>query len=123
MNINRLSTKGKNHGKTTLLSMKCTILLSYLKSDTYKIFFNTRKKLTNLINNYKRTNMHKAVQAILLIVGVILIGYGIYTMITPEASVDLGIVEAEIQDNNNAYITIGLGVASLVLGLLSSKKG
>ena len=67
--------------------------------------------------------MHKAVQAILLIVGVILIGYGIYTMITPEASVDLGIVEAEIQDNNNAYITIGLGVASLVLGLLSSKKG
>ena len=103
--------------------MKCTILLSYLKSDTYKIFFNTRKKLTNLINNYKRTNMHKAVQAILLIVGVILIGYGIYTMITPEASVDLGIVEAEIQDNNNAYITIGLGVASLVLGLLSSKKG
>ncbi|HEX9826751.1 MAG TPA: hypothetical protein VGA80_09155 [Flavobacteriaceae bacterium] len=66
--------------------------------------------------------MHKAIQAILLIVGVILIGYGIYTMITPEASIDLGIVEAEVQDDNNAYITIGLGIASVVLSLLASRK-
>ena len=66
--------------------------------------------------------MYKAVQAILLVVGVILIGYGIYTMITPEASVDLGIVEAEVQDNTNAYITIGLGIASVVLSLLGGKK-
>jgi hypothetical protein len=66
--------------------------------------------------------MHKAIQAILLLVGVILIGYGIYTMITPEASIDLGIVEAEVQDDNNAYITIGLGIASVVLSLLASRK-
>lgn len=66
--------------------------------------------------------MHKIVQAILLVVGVILIGYGVYTMITPEVSVDLGIVEAEVQDNDNAYITIGLGIASVVLSLLGSKK-
>ena len=66
--------------------------------------------------------MHKAIQGILLLVGIILIGYGIYTMITPEASVDLGIVETEIQDNNNAYITIGLGIASVVLSLLASRK-
>jgi len=66
--------------------------------------------------------MHKTVQVILLLVGVILIGYGIYTMITPEASVDLGIVETEIQDNQNAFITIGLGLASVVLALLGSRK-
>lgn len=66
--------------------------------------------------------MQKAIQAVLLLVGVILIGYGIYTMITPEASVDLGIVEAEIQDNNDAYITIGLGIAAVVLSLLASRK-
>jgi len=66
--------------------------------------------------------MRKTVQAILLLVGVILIGYGIYTLITPEASVDLGIVEAEVQDNNNSYVTIGLGIASVVLALLGSRK-
>ncbi len=66
--------------------------------------------------------MHKLIQAILLVAGVVLIGYGIYTMITPEASLDLGIVEAEVQDNDNAYITIGLGIASVVLSLLGSKK-
>ncbi|MGM5469753.1 hypothetical protein ACS386_05705 [Flavobacteriaceae bacterium LMO-SS05] len=66
--------------------------------------------------------MHKVIQAILLLVGVILIGYGIYTMITPEASIDLGIVEAEVQDDNNAYITIGLGIAAVVLSLLASRK-
>ena len=56
--------------------------------------------------------MHKAIQAILLVVGVFLIGYGLYSMITPEASIDLGIVEAEIQDNNNAYVNMGFGLAS-----------
>jgi len=66
--------------------------------------------------------MQKAIQGILLFVGVFLIGYGIYTMITPEASVDLGIVEAEIQDDNEAYTTIGLGIASVVLSLLASRK-
>ena len=66
--------------------------------------------------------MQKTIQGILLFVGIILIGYGIYTMITPEASVDLGIVEAEIQDNNDAYTTIGLGIASVVLSLLASRK-
>ena len=66
--------------------------------------------------------MHKAIQAILLVVGVLLIVYGLYTMITPEASVDLGIVEAEIQDNNNAYVTIGFGLALIFLALLASRR-
>ncbi len=66
--------------------------------------------------------MHKAIQAILLVVGFFLIGYGLYTMITPEASVDLGIVEAEIQDNNNAYVNIGFGFAAIILSLLASRR-
>jgi len=66
--------------------------------------------------------MHKAIQAILLVVGVFLIGYGLYSMITPEASVDLGIVEAEIQDNNNAYINMGFGLAAIVLSLLAGRR-
>jgi hypothetical protein len=66
--------------------------------------------------------MHKAIQVILLVVGVFLIGYGLYTMITPEATVDLGIVEAEIQDNNNAYVNIGFGIAAIVLSLLASRR-
>jgi len=66
--------------------------------------------------------MHKAIQAILLVVGVFLIGYGLYSMITPEASIDLGIVEAEIQDNNNAYINMGFGLAAIVLSLLASRR-
>lgn len=66
--------------------------------------------------------MHKAIQVILLMVGVFLIGYGLYSMITPEASADLGIVEAEIQDNNNAYVNIGFGLAAIVLSLLASRR-
>ncbi|MFC4720716.1 hypothetical protein ACFO5O_00165 [Geojedonia litorea] len=66
--------------------------------------------------------MNKTVKMILLVVGIGLIGYGIYTLISPEASVDLGVVQAEVQDNNNAYITIGLGLASVVLSMLGGKK-
>lgn len=66
--------------------------------------------------------MHKTIQAILLVVGVFLIGYGLYSMITPEASVDLGIVEAEIQDNNNAYVNMGFGLAAIILSLLAGRS-
>ena len=40
----------------------------------------------------------------------------------PETSLDLGIVNIETQDNKNAYITIGLGLASLLAGLIVGKK-
>ena len=66
--------------------------------------------------------MHKTIQAILLVVGVFLIGYGLYSMITPEASVDLGIVEAEIQDNNNAYVNMGFGLTAIILSLLAGRR-
>lgn len=66
--------------------------------------------------------MNKKIKLILLIVGLGLVVYGIYRMIAPEASVDIGIVEFEAQDNSDAYITIGLGLAAIVLGFLIGKR-
>ena len=66
--------------------------------------------------------MNKTVKLILLIVGIILLGYGIYTLVAPEASISLGPLNAEVQDNNNAYITIVLGVVALLASLFGGKK-
>ncbi|NNC69423.1 MAG: hypothetical protein HKN90_01215 [Flavobacteriaceae bacterium] len=66
--------------------------------------------------------MNKSIKTILLVVGLILLVYGIYTMIAPEASVDLGVIKAEAQDNSNSYITIGLGIVVLLIGLFAGKK-
>ena len=66
--------------------------------------------------------MNKSVKMILLVAGVVLLGYGIYTLIAPEASVSLGGFSMEAQDNTNAYITIALGIGALVLSFLGGKK-
>lgn len=66
--------------------------------------------------------MNKSVKTILLVVGVILLGYGIYTLIMPEASLDLGILKVEEQDNTNAYITIALGIIALGVSFMGGKK-
>ena len=66
--------------------------------------------------------MNKTIKTILLVVGLILVIYGVYKMIVPEASVDIGIAKVEAQDNQDAYITIGLGLAAMVLGFLGGKK-
>jgi nitric oxide reductase large subunit len=82
----------------------------------------------NDINNiYISTNdkakiMNSKVKMILLVVGVLLLGYGIYTLITPEASMDLGVIKAEVQDNNDSYITIALGLVAIVLSRVGGKK-
>ncbi len=66
--------------------------------------------------------MNKTIKSVLFVVGMVLLVYGIYAMIKPEASLDLGIIKAETQDNNNAYITIGLGIVALLVGLLAGKN-
>lgn len=60
--------------------------------------------------------MNSLIKTILIIVGVALLGYGGYLLVTPEASIDIGIAEASAQDNDNAYITIGLGLVALLIG-------
>jgi hypothetical protein len=66
--------------------------------------------------------MNKSIKMILLVVGVILVGYGIYTLVAPEASVGIGDLSIEAQDNDNSYITIALGLASVALSFLAGKK-
>jgi hypothetical protein len=66
--------------------------------------------------------MNKTVKTILLVVGVVLVAYGIYKMIMPEASVDIGIAEFEAQDNKDAFITIGLGLVAIVISFLGGRK-
>ena len=59
----------------------------------------------------------------LLAFGVVLLIYGLYTLITPETSVGIGNLKIEAQDNTNSYITIGLGLVAVVVSLLGNKKG
>ncbi len=66
--------------------------------------------------------MNKTVKMILIIVGLVLLGYGVYTMIAPEASVSFGGLSMEAQDNTNSYITIGLGVVTLAITFFMNKK-
>jgi hypothetical protein len=66
--------------------------------------------------------MNKTIKMILLIAGVGLLAYGIYLLVMPETSLDLGIVDIETQDNKNAYITIGLGLLALAIGFFAGKK-
>lgn len=66
--------------------------------------------------------MNKSVKTILLVVGIVLLAYGIYTMIAPEASVGIGDMSIEAQDNTNSYITIALGLVAVVLSVVAGKK-
>lgn len=67
--------------------------------------------------------MNKSVKTILIIVGVGLLAYGIYTMIIPETQISIGDLDIiEEQDNTNAYITIGLGLVALLISFFGGKK-
>ncbi len=67
--------------------------------------------------------MNKSIKTVLLIVGLILTIYGIYTMIQPETQVSIGDLDlVEAQDNTSSYITIVIGVIALAVGLISGKK-
>ena len=66
--------------------------------------------------------MNKTIKIILLIAGIGLLGYGIYILVAPEASVSIGSLDFQVQDNNNAYITIGLGLLALAIGYFAGKK-
>ena len=67
--------------------------------------------------------MNKTIKSVLLIVGLVLAGYGIFMLVQPETEVSIGDLDLiEAQDNTNAYITIGIGVVAIALGLLGGKK-
>ena len=66
--------------------------------------------------------MNKTIKAVLMIAGIGLLTYGIYTMIAPEASLSIGSLDITTQDNTNSYITIGLGLASILLSFIGTKS-
>lgn len=67
--------------------------------------------------------MNRAIKTILLVIGIILLAYGIYTMVVPETKIsidDLDLIEAP--DNTTAYITIILGIVAVALSLIKEKS-
>lgn len=67
--------------------------------------------------------MNKSIKLIVMLVGIGLLGYGVYTLIIPEASLSIGDLDiVKVQDNKNAYIIIGLGLAALLISFLAGKK-
>ena len=67
--------------------------------------------------------MNKKIKLVLLVAGIILLAYGIYTMVIPETQVSIGNVDLiKAQDNTNAYVTIALGIIAVVLSLVKGKN-
>lgn len=66
--------------------------------------------------------MNKTIKSILLVVGIGLLVYGVYTMFAPEASLSIGSLQVTAQDNTNSYITIGLGLAALLISFIGGRK-
>tara|TARA_R110001632_G_scaffold110795_1_gene221431 strand:- start:4424 stop:4627 length:204 start_codon:yes stop_codon:yes gene_type:complete len=66
--------------------------------------------------------MNKTIKMVLLVIGVVLVGYGVYTLIAPEASVSIGPLNMEAQDNTNSYITLAIGVVAIIAGAFAGNK-
>jgi hypothetical protein len=67
--------------------------------------------------------MNRTFKRVLLVIGLLLMAYGIYAMIIPETKVAIGNLKlVEKQENTNAYIFMGLGVIAVLLSFLKGKK-
>jgi hypothetical protein len=67
--------------------------------------------------------MNKSIKTILIIAGVCLLWYGIYTLVVPQTIISICSLDVKAKDNNNtSYITIGLGLLALFIGLRGSSK-
>jgi len=64
--------------------------------------------------------LKNVLRIVLLIVGVLLVGYGLYTFFTPEVIMQAGPLKVEAQgDKTQSYAMIGLGI----LGIKSKSCG
>ena len=67
--------------------------------------------------------MKNTLKIVLLVVGILLVVYGLYTLLTPEVSMEAGPLKVEAQgDNTQSYAMIGLGVLALLGGVAFNKK-
>jgi len=67
--------------------------------------------------------MNNVLKFVLLIIGIGLIGYGLYQIITPEVSINAGPLQLEAHgDNTQSYAMIVFGALALVGGLAFRKR-
>ena len=68
--------------------------------------------------------MQNSLKTVLLIVGVILVGYGLYTAFAPETIIDAGPLQVQSKSGltTQSVITIALGVVALLAAVFSKKK-
>lgn len=67
--------------------------------------------------------MKNTLKYVLIILGVLLSGYGFYILFNPEISLQTGPIDVEAQENNSqAYAMVALGILSLFAGLTFNKR-
>ncbi|UOB18187.1 hypothetical protein [Abyssalbus ytuae] len=69
--------------------------------------------------------MKNPLKTILLIVGVVLIAYGLYTVFAPDAVIDAGPLHVEASDNSidtKSILIIGIGVLAFLGAMFYKKK-
>lgn len=67
--------------------------------------------------------MKNTLKIVLIILGFILVVYGLYTLISPEISLQAGPLKVEAQgDNTQSYAMIGVGVLALIGGFAFNKR-
>tara|TARA_R100001369_G_scaffold21881_6_gene39843 strand:- start:53081 stop:53284 length:204 start_codon:yes stop_codon:yes gene_type:complete len=67
--------------------------------------------------------MNNTLKIVLLVVGVVLVGYGLYTLVTPEVAFEAGPIKIQAQgDHTQSYAMIGLGILSLIGGVAFRKR-
>jgi len=67
--------------------------------------------------------LKNVLRIVLLIVGLLLVGYGLYTLFTPEVIMQAGPLKVEAQgDKTQSYAMIGLGILALVGGIAFRKR-
>lgn len=67
--------------------------------------------------------MNNILKIVLLVIGVGMIGYGLYRLITSEFAIDAGPLQVEAHgDNTQSYAMIGFGVLALIGGLAFGKR-
>ncbi len=82
-----------------------------------------KKNLYHKITKQKCSSPAIVRKSILKFLELALLGYGIYTQVAPEASVRIGGMSVEAQDNTDSYMTIGLGILALGVSFLGKRDG
>ena len=66
--------------------------------------------------------MNKSIKTVLIVIGACLLAYGIYTLVVPETIMSIGSLDVKAKNNDNSFITIGLGLAVLLITYMVGRK-